>query len=92
MVTDFSEGEFIVEVESEDTRVVVSALGRFSVLSASVVAEFSSMVAKSFEELLNIRLVEAPETREVIVGVGERDEAILFVKLRFVHASHCPLS
>lgn len=92
MFADFSERNLVVEVETEDTRVVVSALCRVPVFAAGVVSERALVVSQTLEEFLQVRLVEAPELREVFVVVGERDEAVFIVRFRFVHASHGPLS
>lgn len=92
MFADFSERDLVVEVETEDTRVVMSALCRVSVLSTCVIAERAFVVAQALEELLEIRLVEAPELREVFIVIGECDEAVFVVRFRFVNASHGPLS
>lgn len=92
MFSDSTEVDFVFEVDSEDTSVIVGTLRFIAVFSAGVVSETAHSFAESFEEFLKVRFMETAELRQSFVVVRECYETVLFVELCFMYASHGPLS
>lgn len=88
------EWNLVCEVDSKDTCMVMSALSVVAVFPAGVIADVSSapeVFSESFEEFLEMRLVEAPVLGKLAVGICERHETVVVVHLRFVDASDRPI-
>lgn len=71
MFADSSEMIFIVEVESEDARMIVSSQCFVAILSACVVSEWPLQFAETLEELLEVWFVQTAIGWQVFVVVGE---------------------
>lgn len=90
MFSDLSEVDFIVEVHSEQARMVVRALKPVAVFAASVIAEGAFLFSETFEEFLEVCRLETPKFGKVLIVVRECDEAILRMERGLVNAALCP--
>lgn len=92
ILADPSKWNFVVEVDSENARVIVCSVCEVSVFPARVVAECSEFLSQAFEKALEMWLVEAAPLGQMFIVVGESDETVFSMKLRFVCAPYRPLS
>lgn len=88
---DLAEFDFVMEVEAEDARMIVCTIAGFAVFPACVIPERSAFITQTFEEALQVWLVEAPVLGEIFVVIRERDEAIFVMELCFMYAANRPL-
>lgn len=89
---DTLKGLSIREVVAKDTGVIMSPVRDIAVFSAGVVTDLSaSVVSKALEESLKVALFERTVWRQVGVIVCERQERVLAVYIRFVHAANSPI-
>lgn len=88
------EWNLVVEVDSEDTCMVMRSLSVVAVFPASVISDVGAapeVFAESLKEFLQMRLVEAPALGKIGVIICERHEAVVVVQVSFVQASDCPI-
>lgn len=90
VLADSSEVNFILEVDTEETGMVVSSLSFVAIFAASEMPEGPEVMAETLEEFLKVRLVEGPVWREFLVAVRECHEAVFLVELCFMGAPYTP--
>lgn len=91
VVANTFEYSFVMEVKTEDARMVVCSIRFLPVFPARVVFKWPDVLSKSFEEFLKVGLVQAPKFREILVIVRECNETGFVMELLLVYHSDSPL-